>query len=287
MPPRVAAVTMAYNEPDFAPVWARHYASEVGARHCYIIDHGSTDGSLDHLGAINIVRIPRSPQDDLKRARFLSRFCASLLSWYDAVFHTDIDEILVADPHRHASLASYCAADPRPVLSAAGLDLLHRPDREASLAPGLPITLQRRWLRFTSSMCKPVLIREPVEWAPGFHSVAGPPVFGDLLLFHLRYTDLNRGLLRLDKTRKQPWEEPDAGAHQRMSDEDWSGMLRSMAGLPARAVASLRPDTDPLRPWLARVTASSLGREADVYRIDLHIAGDELWRLPNRFVGRF
>ena len=287
MPPRVAAVTMAYNEPDFAPVWARHYASEVGARHCYIIDHGSTDGSLDDLGAVNIVRIPRSPQDDLKRARFLSRFCASLLSWYDAVFHTDIDEILIADPDRHPSLASYCAADSRPVLSAAGLDLLHRPDREAPLAPGLPITAQRRWLRFTSAMCKPVLIREPVEWAPGFHSVAAAPVFGDLLLFHLRYTDLNRGLLRLDKTRKQPWEEPDAGAHQRMSDEDWSGMLRSMAGLSARRVATLSPDADPLRPWLDRVTASSLGRDGDVYRIDLHIAGDELWRLPSRFVGRF
>jgi hypothetical protein len=278
---------MAYNEPDFAPVWATHYAAELGARNCYIIDHGSTDGSLEDLGAVNVLRIPRSPQDDLKRARFLSRFCASLLSWYDAVFHTDIDEILVADPDSHSSLASYCAADPRPVISATGLDLLHRPDREPPLAPGLPVTVQRRWLRFTSAMCKPVLIRTPVEWAPGFHSVAGPPVFGDLLLFHLRYTDLNRGLLRLDKTRQQPWEEPDAGAHQRMSDEDWSGMLRSMAGLPARQVPSLRPDADPLRSWLDRVTASSAGRENDIYRIDLHIAGDELWRLPRRYVGRF
>ena len=287
MLPRVAAVTMSYNEPDFAAVWARHYASEVGARHCYIIDHGSSDGSLEGLGGINIVRIPRSPQDDRKRAQFMSRFCAALLSWYEAVIHVDIDEMLVADPDLHTSLAAYCAADRRPLISAIGLDLLHRPDHERPLAPGLPVTGQRRWLRFSSAMCKPVLIRAPVEWAPGFHSVPAPPSFGSLYLFHLRYIDLDRGLLRLDKTRQQPWEEQGAGAHQRMSDADWSGMLRSMAGLPLRRGVDLKPQADPLRGWLDRVMASGAGREQDVYRIDLHIYGDELWRLPSRFVGRF
>ncbi len=287
MPSSVAAVTMCYNEPDFAALWARHYAAEIGARHCYIIDHGSSDGSLDGLAGVNIVRIPRSPQDDARRARFLSRFCGALLSWYDAVLHTDIDEILVADPDLHPSLAACCAAEARPVVNAIGLDLLHRPDHERPLAGGMPVTVQRRWLRFSSAMCKPVLIRAPTEWAPGFHSVPAAPAFGALYLFHLRYIDLNRGLLRLGKTRGQPWEQQEAGAHQRMSNEEWSGMLRAMAGLPLRRDASLRPDAHPLRPWLERVVASGQGREQDIYRFDLHIYGDELWRLPSRFVGRF
>ena len=278
---------MAYNEPDFVPIWARHYATEVGARHCYIVDHGSTDGSLDGLGAINVVRIPRSPQDDTRRARFMSRFCGALLSWYDAVIHVDIDEILVACPDRHVSLAAYCGADHRPVVNAIGLDLLHRPAHERPLAVGLPVTVQRRWLRFSSAMCKPVLIRSPTDWAPGFHSVPAPPAFGELYLFHLRYIDLNRGLVRLGKTRQQAWEQQQAGAHQRMSDEDWTGMLRSMAGLPTRSGRDLRPDDDTLGPWLGRVLASTNGRENDVYRFDLHIYGDELWRLPARFAGRF
>ncbi len=286
MPPRVAAVTMAYNEPDFAACWARHYASELGCRNCYIIDHGSSDGSLEGLG-VNLVRIPRSPQDDTRRAHFLSQFCSSLLSWYDAVIHVDVDEILVACPDRYSSLASYCAADHRPVVNAIGLDLLHRPDHERPLSPGLPVTTQRRWLRFSSAMCKPVLIRIPTEWAPGFHSVPAAPAFGELYLFHLRYIDLNRGLLRLDKTRAQPWEQQDAGAHQRMSDADWTTMLRAMAGLPTRRGADLHPHTDPLRAWLDRVVSSGRGRENDAYRIDLHIYGDELWRLPSRFIGRF
>ena len=79
MLPRIAAVTMAYNEPDFATLWAAHYGAEVGARHCFIIDHGSDDGSLEALGGVNIVAIPRSPQDDARRAKFVSAFCASLL----------------------------------------------------------------------------------------------------------------------------------------------------------------------------------------------------------------
>ncbi len=283
----VAAVTMAYNEPDFAPIWARHYASEIGARHCTIIDHGSTDGSLDGLGAVNIIRLPRSPQDDERRARFVSRLVASLLTWYDAVIYTDIDEILVADPDRHISLAAWCAVETRPVVNAVGLDLLHRPEHERPLATQLPVTIQRRWLRFSSSMCKPVLLRTPMDWAPGFHSVAAPPTFGDLFLFHLRYIDLNRGLQRLAKTRQQPWEQRNAGAHQRMSDTEWSGMLRSMAGLPTRADVDLCVDVEPVRSWIGRVIDSGRGREHDTYRIDLHIYRDELWRLPARFSGRF
>ena len=34
---------MAYNEQAYLPIWARHYARQVGADHCYVVDHGSTD----------------------------------------------------------------------------------------------------------------------------------------------------------------------------------------------------------------------------------------------------
>lgn len=287
MLPRIAAVTMAYNEPDFAGLWAAHYGAEVGARNCFIIDHGSDDGSLEGLGGVNVVAIPRSPQDDTRRARFVSTFCASLLVWYDVVVHVDIDEILVADPARYPSLAHYAAADPRPVISAIGLDLVHVPAIERPLSRALPVSRQRRWLRFSSAMCKPAMIRQPVDWAPGFHSVDAAPEFGELYLFHLRYADLGRGLVRLAKTRAQPWQEAAAGAHQRMTDADWEAMLRSMAGLDRRDAGALRPGEAPLAPWLERVRESAAGREGQTYRIDLHISGDELWRLPARFRDRF
>jgi hypothetical protein len=283
MPARIAAVTMAYNEPDYVPIWVRHYGFQVGAEHCYLVDHGSDDGSTEELGAVNVLRLPRSPQDDPKRARFLSGFCASLLRHYDWVVHTDIDELAVADPRLYARLSDYAAGLRHDAITAIGLDIHQVPSLEGPIGLGRPIGAQRRWARFTSSMCKPVLIRRSVNWAPGFHCASGVHVVFDALwLFHLRYYDLDRGLARLAKTRAMAWAVEGAGSHQRMGDADWAGMFRRIADLPRRAVA-FDPQTPPVSDWLDRLRDSMAGREAETYRYDLHINADELWEIPDRF----
>jgi len=284
----LAVVTMTYNEATFLPVWCRHYTAQVGASACHVIDHGSDDGSTDGLGAVNVVRIPRSPQDDARRARFLSSFCATLLEWYDAVIYVDVDELLVADPAQHASLPALAAALPDgAVLTAIGLDIIHRPDHEATLDWNRPVSFQRAFTRFSSAMCKPVLVRRPVAWAPGFHCIDALPAFGPLFLFHLRYADLSDGLARLDRTRRQPWSSPEAGGHQRMSDAHWASMLSAMAILPHQEGLDWSPADPHLMRWLRAVMDSTASRTHDLYRIDLHISGDTLWRVPHRFVGRF
>ncbi|MDG6093781.1 glycosyltransferase family 2 protein [Acetobacter sp. AN02] len=284
----LAVVTMVYNEPEFLPVWRRHYGRQAGEAQCYVVDHGSTDGSTWLLGGMNRVRIPRSPQDDTRRTDFLSEFCGSLLQWYDAVIYVDVDELLVADPLRFPDLISYARAmEPGSVSTAAGFDVIHNPDSELPIDWGRPVSLQRRFLRFTSSMCKPVLIRRPVRWAPGFHCIDAVPSFDDLRLFHLRYADLDSGLERLARTRVQPWAYQEAGQHQRMPDRDWEGMLRSMSGLPVQEGGSLEARDPLLREWTDKVIASSLLRAGELYRFDLHISGDHLWPLPERFVGSF
>ena len=73
---KLAAVTMAYNEPDYTDIWCRHYARQVGLENCYVIDHGSDDGTTEQLGAVNVIRIPRSPKDNEVRARLVSDFCS-------------------------------------------------------------------------------------------------------------------------------------------------------------------------------------------------------------------
>ena len=162
----LAIVTMVYNEPCFLPLWLRHYNAQAEPRHCYVVDHGTTDGSTDRErlpAGLNLVRIPRSPQDDTRRCRFISQFCASLLVWYESVIYVDVDEILVADPALHASLADHAATcEPEAVISAIGLDVVHGVDVEPDLDWDRPVSLQRRWVRFSSAMCKPVLIRRPV-----------------------------------------------------------------------------------------------------------------------------
>jgi hypothetical protein len=288
MAPRVAAITMAYNEPDYLPIWQRHYATQLGAEHCYLVDHGSDDGSTDSLGGVNRIRIPRSAQDDPKRARFISGIAAALLEWYDWVLYSDVDELVVADPARYAGIPAWCASAQAETGHAIGLDLHQVPDLEAPIDPARPVLQQRRWARFSSAMCKLVLLRRPAAWAPGFHCAGGVPVeFDGLFLFHLRYYDRARGAARLAKTRAMPWAIEGAGSHQRMSDQDWLAMFDAIAALPRREDVAFDPAEPPLSDWLGRLKASMQGRENETYRFDLHISADSLWAVPDRFRGIF
>src|SRR4051794_24504690 len=118
-----AVVTMVYNEPAFLPHWIRYYSKQFGADHCYIVDHGSDDGSTRDVDGTNLVRIPRSPMHDKKRANFISQFCTSLLEWYQTVIYTDVDEFLIPEPDRYNSLAEYCADNSSESVNAIGLNI--------------------------------------------------------------------------------------------------------------------------------------------------------------------
>jgi hypothetical protein len=283
---KLAAVTMVYNEPDYLDLWCRHYARQVGAENCYVIDHGSDDGTTDDLGEVRVTRLERSPFDDTGRAQLISEFCGALLKTYDVVVHADVDELLVADPRYHRHLTDCAQAMRGPVAHAVGLDLWHVADSEPPIDIAVPISLQRGWCWFNSALCKPAMIREPVQWSPGFHSVDAPLAFEHLNLFHLRYFDVERGLRRLAKTRAMPWANADAGGHQRWPDQTWINQVNGVASLP-RSTGDLDVNLEPLSALLQTVTESQAGRETDTYRIDLGIHGKTLMRIPLRFKGRF
>ena len=271
---KIAAVTMVYNEPVWAQVWARHYAGEIGAAHCIIIDHGTDDGSLDHLPAgVGVERVERAPLDEAWRAAYVSARVGRLLQTYDAVIHTDADELLVADPEVFPTLRALIEATQVPVLTAIGLDVQHRPGEEPALDLERPIAAQRRWVRFAASMCKPAVVRRAVTWSPGFHSADAPLVFDSAFLLHMRYADLGLALKRLDRTRNQSFASLEHDAHQRVSDEAFTGMVMTIGSLPTVS----GPLGPLMAPWLARLTASRVPREHDLYKVDLGLAGTELW----------
>ncbi len=282
---RVAAVTMAYNEPVWAPAWARHYAAQVGAENCLMLDHGSNDGSTDGLG-VEVRRLPRSPLDEVWRVEQVGAAVKDLLSRYDAVIHTDTDELLLADPAQYPDLRAFAEATPHPVVTAIGLDVQHLPDDEPALDPAASFGPQRSWVRFSAAMCKPALVRHPVAWAPGFHCSDAPMVTSRLFLLHMRYGDLGLGLRRLARTRGQAFASAGTDTHQRVPDAEFAGMMRVVAGLPRREV-SFDPDAAPMKTWLDRLHASRTAREDELYKLDLSLSGEELWRLPERFRAAF
>ncbi len=282
MPLKIAAVTMAYNEALFLPIWVRHYAGQLGGGNCTIIDHGSDDGSTDAAG-VNVLRLPRSPHDDERRARFVGGVVAALLEYYDWVIVTDVDELLVADPARFASLSAFCAEAGGDVVTAIGLDVQHVPALEAGFDARRRVGEQRGWARFTSAMCKPALTRRAIQWTPGFHSADAALRFSHLYLFHLRWFDRAAGLARLAKTRSMAWVESGAGAHQRVDDTSWTDMFDAMAALPRLDPVTFERGVAPMRTWLDKTLASTAGREHERYRLDLHVNAGELWAIPPHY----
>jgi hypothetical protein len=274
---------MAYNEPLFLPIWLRHYTAQVGGANCIVIDHGSDDGSTDALGKASVIRLPRSPHDDERRARFVGKTVAGLLEYYDWVIYSDVDELLVADPARFADIPAFCAHAAGAVVTAIGLDVQHVPGLEPAFDPARPVGAQRGWVRFTSAMCKPALTRRPLTWSPGFHSADAALRFSHLYLFHLRWFDRAAGLARLAKTRSMAWEADGSGVHQRLDDPAWTTMFDKMAGFPRVEGVSFEQGVAPMRRWLDMTVASAAGRECERYPLDLQVNAGELWAIPPQF----
>ncbi len=276
---RVAALTMSYNEPVWARIWARHYGGQVGAEHCYLVDHGSEDGSADGL-EVNVERLARSALDEEERAARMSARAADLLGRYDAVVHADVDELVLADPRRYRDLRAYAAARgvAGEVITAVGLDVQHLVGEEGPFEPERPIGGQRRWVRFSAAMCKPVFVRRAVRWAPGFHWCDASVQTGGLFLLHLRFADVELGLRRLGRTRGQRFATPETNPHQRVSDGEFEQMVGAIAQLP-RATVPFDTEAGPMAVWVrAMLDARARG---DGW---MGIAGNELWALPRPFL---
>src|SRR5438128_2474590 len=142
-----AAITMVYNEAYFLPIWLRYYSSQLGWQNLYVVDHGSTDGSIE-AGSCNLIRIPRSDFDDAVRAKMISRLHASLLSYFDTVIYTDVDEFIVPRPSKYDGLADYCQKKPHAVSRCVGIDVFQHNTSLPELDLAKPILPQRPYGHF-------------------------------------------------------------------------------------------------------------------------------------------
>jgi hypothetical protein len=279
----LAIIVKFFNEPAHIRLWLAHYGRQVGLDNCYLLDHGSNDGSHINVGRAHVIRLPRSAQDDNKHLDLIRTYSRSLLDRYRYVLHVDMDEFVVADPAYYASLTDYAERCTKDLVSMIGLEVQNVVGRDTQLQPELPILAQRPHVWFNSALCKPALSSGLLDWSPGFHCMKAETVFDDLYLFHLRYFDREIGLRRLDRSRNQPWSHPDQAGHQRMPDAKWIEMLDGF-GDPARlSNHTAERGSVALDEHLAKVIASRAGQEANDYRIDLNIHSPQLWRIPERF----
>jgi hypothetical protein len=187
-----AAITMVFNESIFLPIWLDHYGAQFGLKNLFIIDDGSIDGSTSDSRIVNLVKKDRTLFDEHDRSSLVSSFHRRLLSYYDVVIYTDVDELIVIDPLVGMSLREYLSSDVFEHKNVIGLNILQEIGREHPIDLNQPLLEQRKFAQFHLIYCKPAISKVPMIWGPGFHHARqrDPLYDPNLFLFHLRAIDV-------------------------------------------------------------------------------------------------
>lgn len=247
-PPRVAVMTMVHNEAGMLPKWVSYYGQQVGVDHLLVLDDNSNDDSTAGLPC-PVIKLPEHPwkqQWGIARVGLANRIAEGLLSFYDAIIFTDVDEFLVPDPAKYDGLVDYIAANPDPdVLAPLGMNVIHKADVEPDLDADLPTLQQRTYVKFAPGMCKPLIKRSTANWSTAFHGSTVPfTIDPDLLLIHLKYYNLP-SLAAVATHRHQMHEEEDRGnplSAWALDADELTSRMRTWSTVPeGQTVAELDP----------------------------------------------
>lgn len=193
-PARTAVITMVRDEGQMLPRWVDYYGRQVGVSNLVVLDDNSVDGSADDLPC-TVYRLPPPPWKrpwSKTRLGLANGIARGLLACYDVVVFTDVDEFIVADPEKYDGLVDYLSANAGTrVIAPLALELLHNVEVEAVLDPTRPLLQQRRFVKFSPGMCKPLVKRVGQPWNGAFHRISAPfEVDRDLWMLHLKYSDV-------------------------------------------------------------------------------------------------
>jgi hypothetical protein len=222
-PRRSALVTIAQNESVFFPLWLRYYSQFFAAGDIYVLDHDTTDGSLDGGG---FTRIPVSHETfDIRwMVGTMEAKQRELLQSYDVVLVVDVDEIVTTAPG-HGTLGDYLERFDEEWVNCFGYELLHMKDSEPPFDPSRPVLEQRSTWFPNMIYDKPSIATVPMSWEPGFHRRTDWHFNGDpdLRLIHLHRMDFEICKARHRRWRERPWNERDLeegwGIHNRVTED--------------------------------------------------------------------
>lgn len=213
-----AVFTIVQNEPRFLPLWLSYYTRHFAPEDVYVLDHGSTDGSVRAAWQAfrpTVVRVHRDKAFDHAWLRdTVGRFQVFLLQSYRNVLFAEADEFVVADPLKYpGGLGDYAELNAAPLVKCAGFEVAQAA-ADPPLDWGRPVMAQRPTAWTSRLYSKPLLARVPVAWALGFHEALGPRAVpdADLWLFHLHRADRAYCLERHRAAAARPWAGADLAA---------------------------------------------------------------------------
>jgi glycosyl transferase family 2 len=247
---------MTRDEAGMLPRWLDYYGNALGVGNLVVIDDNSVDGSTSDLPC-SVFRMPPGPyQAEWTKVRkeLVNGIARGLLSCYDVVIFSDVDEFLVPDPAHHAGLLDYLKArQDRPVLAPLAVNVLHNPHVEAELDPQAPVLSQRRFVKFAPGMCKPLVKRTPAAWSAGFHGIRHPfQIDRELLMLHLKFFDVSSLGTVSEKRRAAHYDEGrgNAASTWTLGPDELKSRLLSWVATPQDEAV---PEFDPNEPDVSKV----------------------------------
>jgi hypothetical protein len=245
--PRVVAITLVRDEAEMLPRWINYYGGQLGHDNLIVLDDNSVDGSTDDLPCLHY-RLPPGPWKapwSKTRLRLVNGLAQGLLAVNDVVVYSDVDELIVPDPARHAGLRAYLAARPDGTsVAPLAVEVVHHAGSEPPLDPSRGVLEQRGFVKYSPAMCKP-LVRwgGGGRWSHSFHASATPfPVDPELWMFHLKFAD--EGLLRRTARAREHIHRVEGRGHPASF---WAMSEDTIAATLARWTAGTTdvPDLDP------------------------------------------
>ena len=200
---------MVHNGGWYVPIWLKYYRQFFADEDIYIINHGSTDGSItDEIRKRH--KVSDLPFSGVISFDFLvanvSMLHAKLEGLYDYIVIADIDELIVADPKYFKDLREYLDQSTLSHISVGTRSLIQEPE-EKELDLSKPILPQRKVWFSEPDYEKPCINKVTPIWTVGFHYLCTEPgtivdgmpsykivpkVYDDrVLLIHLNRMDVN------------------------------------------------------------------------------------------------
>ncbi len=203
-----AVFTIVKNEADFLPFWLKYYSMFLKGEDIYILDDGSTDGSIKKTlltTKYNIISVSRKKnmkvdsrfkgweasmgyqssrtkgkkniEIDLKNLELAKEMQKDLLKKYDYVLYNEPDEIMIADPKYFKDFKEYMSKLKGPSVAAINRSIIHRKEVEPPIDwDGEKGIFEQRMFWFEEPIYgKTVLSRVPLNWTPGFHFLEEDP----------------------------------------------------------------------------------------------------------------
>jgi hypothetical protein len=207
VPKKVGCITTVRNDRIFLRKWIDYYGANFGREALFVILDGLDEQRPEGCEGVNFLHMRhrdwaqevsytpmRRVVMEHNRSRAISDLARTLWRYdYDCAIATDVDEFLIADPARHASLAEFLQ-NHKPqtaTLSGLGLDVVQDLKSDPAIDPAQPFLAQRRVAVISNAYTKPVATFRPITWGAGMHRVKGRNfhIHSDLFLIHMGMVD--------------------------------------------------------------------------------------------------